>query len=265
MTGLPPDFLPTRRLLGIDFADLDAVAAAEWVAVRDPDAPFGYVVTPNADHFVRLDREPALATIYRSATLRLLDSRVVAAAAAALGLRPPAVAPGSDVTEILLRHHLQPGERITIIGLDAEAVRRLVCRLHLAPPAHHNPPMGFEHDPPTFAAAVTFVVTHPARLTVLAVGSPRQERLAAAIAATGKAKGLALCVGGSLGFLAGTERRAPALMRRIGCEWLFRLGADPRRLWRRYVIESPKVFWLLTRERLAKRDRNQKRCNPGRA
>ena len=52
------------RLLGLDFADLDVAAAAGWLARRPAAAPFGYVTTPNADHLVRLNRRPELATIY---------------------------------------------------------------------------------------------------------------------------------------------------------------------------------------------------------
>ena len=88
----------------------------------------------------------------------------------------------------------------------------LIARLGLAPPAHYDPPAGFDQDPAAFAAAVDFVRTHPARLVFLAVGSPRQERLAAAIAAAGDATGTALCIGASLDFLAGARRRAPRAM-----------------------------------------------------
>jgi exopolysaccharide biosynthesis WecB/TagA/CpsF family protein len=103
--------------------------------------------------------------------------------------------------------------------------------------------MGFEHDPQSFAAAVAFVRDHPARFVFLAVGSPRQERLAAAIAATGDATGTGLCIGASLEFLAGARRRAPRFMQRIGMEWLFRLASDPRRLLRRYLIDSPRIIF----------------------
>ena len=96
---------------------------------------------------------------------------------------------------------------------------------------------------------VALVVSHPARFIFLAVGSPRQERLAAAIAATGRATGTGLCIGASLDFLAGAERRAPAWMQRHGLEWAFRLTRDPVRLARRYLLDSPRVVPLLLRER----------------
>jgi len=239
----------TLPLLDLGFADLDAAGAAALLAARPADAPFGYVVTPNADHLVRLARDPGLAAIYRGAYLRLLDSRVVARAAAVLRLPAPRVAPGSDVTALLLARHLRAGERITIVGLRPAWLPALVAQCGLAPPAHYDPPMGFAADRAAFAEAVEFVLAHPARFVFLAVGSPQQEALASAIAATGRATGTGLCVGASLEFLAGASRRAPGWMQRAGLEWLFRLLRDPRRLARRYLVDSPAVFGLLLRAR----------------
>jgi N-acetylglucosaminyldiphosphoundecaprenol N-acetyl-beta-D-mannosaminyltransferase len=234
-----------KKLLGLTFANLDAQAAAATIAERPAEAPFGYVVTPNADHFARLVRNPSLLPLYENAAIRLLDSRVVAGVARALGSRPPRVATGSDVTAALLR----PGEKITVVGLHPALLPTLIARRGLAQPAHHNPPMGFERDPVAFQAAVDFVVAHPARFVFLAVGSPRQELLAAAIAASGRATGTGLCIGAALEFLAGAKRRAPLWMQRAGLEWLARLLADPLRLGRRYLWDCPVVLRLLWRER----------------
>lgn len=240
------------ELLGVSFADLDPVAAAARIAARPAAAPFGYVVTPNADHLVRLARTPGLLPLYQGALLRLLDSRVVAGAARALGLRTPRVVTGSDLTARLLDKHLLPGERITIVGLRAAHLPALIAACNLAPPAHYDPPMGFDRDPAQMRRAVDFVLAHPARFVFLAVGSPRQERLAAAIAATGQATGIGLCIGASLDFLAGVERRAPAFWQRAGLEWLHRLAGNPRRMARRYLLDNPPVFALLLRQRLSR-------------
>jgi N-acetylglucosaminyldiphosphoundecaprenol N-acetyl-beta-D-mannosaminyltransferase len=243
----------TRRLLGLDFACLDVAAAAAEIAARPAAAPFAYVVTPNADHLVRLADDAALRAVYRGAMLCLLDSRVVAICARLQGLAVPPVAPGSDLTAYLLTRHLHPGERITIIGLSPAWLPALAARIGLAPPAHYDPPMGFDCDPAAFAAAVDFVRAHPARLVFLAVGSPRQERLAAAIAGAGDITGTGLCIGASLEFLAGARQRAPAAMQRLGLEWLFRLAAEPRRLARRYLLDSPRIITLLWRQSQAGR------------
>jgi exopolysaccharide biosynthesis WecB/TagA/CpsF family protein len=238
------------QLLGLDFADLDVEAATELLLKRPASAPFAYVTTPNADHLVRLNRRPALLPLYRGAMLRLLDSRVVALAARLLGLPAPHVAPGSDLTASLIRR-LAPGEPVTIVGLAPRWLPRLVARCGIAAPAHYNPPFGFEHDPAALRAAVQFVLDHPARFVFLAVGSPRQEILAAAISATGQSVGVGLCIGAGLEFIAGAQPRAPVWMQRAHLEWLHRLVIDPRKA-RRYLIDSPPIFPLLLHERLAR-------------
>jgi N-acetylglucosaminyldiphosphoundecaprenol N-acetyl-beta-D-mannosaminyltransferase len=244
--------LRIRHLLGLDFVDLDVVESARKISERSESESFAYVVTPNADHLMRLSRDPSLVPLYKQAMLCLLDSRVVARAAYMLGLESPAVTTGSDLTAELLATHVRPGERVTIIGLRASHVPALVARTGIAPPAHYDPPMGFDQDPAEMQRVVRFVLDHPARFVFLAVGSPRQERLAAAIAATGNAHGTGLCIGASLEFLAGAVPRAPLFMQRWGIEWMHRMLTDPRRLAKRYLFDNPPIFRLLLRERFSR-------------
>lgn len=50
-------------------------------------------------------------------------------------------------------------------------------------------------------------------------------------------------VGAAFDFHAGLKRQAPRWMQRSGLEWLFRLLTEPRRLWRRYLINNPLFVW----------------------
>ncbi len=249
------------RLLGLDFDDLDLPGVLRLLASRPKDAPFAYVVTPNADHLVRLARDPAgLGALYAGAWLRLLDSRVVARTARLLGLATPAVVPGSDLTAALLppprggggggggAGTVAPGERVAVLGMDRAALAALAARTGLRAIAHHDPPIGFEQDPARLEAALRFVEESGARLSFLAVGSPRQELVARRLAERGRARGTALCIGASLLFVAGTERRAPGPVQRAGLEWAWRLAQDPRRLARRYLRDDPAILRLLWRE-----------------
>jgi exopolysaccharide biosynthesis WecB/TagA/CpsF family protein len=230
--------------LGLSFLDAEAANVAERLAQRPPDTPFAYLVTPNADHFVRLARRPGLYPLYEHAEWRCLDSMAVAHGAGWLGLRAPRVATGCDILAAILDRHLRPGDRLTIIGLDPAGVAVLRLLLPWVEVAHHLPPQRLGQDPQAFARAVRFAVAHPARFTLLAVGSPVQEQLAAAIQAAG-ATGIGLCVGAALDVWTGLAPRAPAWLRRLGLEWLFRLWREPRRLARRYLIDDWAVLRLL--------------------
>jgi N-acetylglucosaminyldiphosphoundecaprenol N-acetyl-beta-D-mannosaminyltransferase len=238
-----------ETFLGLHFADLDAEAAASQIASRPESAAFGYLVTPNADHLIRLLRFPELRPAYEGAALRCLDSVVVARVARLLRLRPPCVATGADIVEALLTRHLRDGDRLTVIGLAATALPALAARLSGARIAHHAPPAGFARDPDAFDLALRFALEHPARFTLIALGSPAQERLAAAIAGNGGATGYGLCIGAALDFFTGVQPRAPRLLRRLGLEWLHRLYREPRRLARRYLLEDPAILGILLAER----------------
>jgi N-acetylglucosaminyldiphosphoundecaprenol N-acetyl-beta-D-mannosaminyltransferase len=54
-------------------------------------------------------------------------------------------------------------------------------------------------------------------------------------------------VGGSFDVYAGRVKRAPAWMRRVGLEWLFRVSQEPGRMWRRYAGDAPRFAWLVLR------------------
>lgn len=81
-------------------------------------------------------------------------------------------------------------------------------------------------------------------LIVLGMGMPKQEALAAALAATERPC-LIVCGGAILDFLGGKVSRAPAWLRRFGGEWVYRLCKEPRRLFTRYVLGNP-LFLLRT-------------------
>lgn len=250
-----------RPFLGLAFDPLDTDAAADRLArVRAGDR-FGYVVTPNVDHLVRLDRADRstgegahLWAAYEGAALVLCDSRILARLARWCGVELP-LAPGSDLTVRLLDEVARAGDRIAVVGGDAAllaALARLYPRLDLV---QHEPPMGLRHDAAAMARAAGFVRDSRARFHLLAVGSPQQELLAAAIAAQGDATGCALCIGASLDFIVGRQRRAPLLVQRLGLEWSHRLLSQPGRLWRRYLVEGPRIFRMARAWRAEQRGR----------
>lgn len=207
---------------------------------------FGYVVTPNVDHLIRYHDDPDFRALYADAAYVLLDSRFLAHIFRLTGGLRVRVCTGSELTALLFRLVIRPEDDIVLIGASAEQARILREKYSLAKLHHYNPPMGFIHDPQEVDACVRFVEAHsPFRFCFIAVGAPRQEILANALKRRGKARGLGLCVGASINFITGAERRAPLWLQQLGLEWLFRLLNDPRRLATRYLIRGPRAFLLL--------------------
>ena len=54
-----------------------------------------------------------------------------------------------------------------------------------------------------------------------------------------------ISVGAAFDFHAGIKKQAPHWMQRMGLEWLHRLASEPRRLWKRYLINNPWFVWLV--------------------
>lgn len=243
--------LPRASFAGVDFTPIDMTATQAWLSARSADTPFDYVVTPNVDHIVKLDRAAADAEIrqaYDAAALRLCDSRIVARLARLRGVILPVV-PGSDLTVALFEQIARPGDKLCLIGGEPDMVAALRALRPDLTLVQHVPPMGMLARPEAMTAAATFVRDARARFTLLAVAMPQQEILARRIRQAGGAVGTGLCIGASLDFLTGRKARAPLWMRHAGLEWLHRLASEPRRLWRRYLVEGPRIFLMTARWR----------------
>jgi exopolysaccharide biosynthesis WecB/TagA/CpsF family protein len=207
---------------------------------------FGYVVTPNVDHLIRYHDDPEFRALYADASYVLLDSRFLSHIFRLSKRLRVRVCAGSDLTEQLFARVIAPDDNIVLIGCSSEHVGLLTDQFGLKGLHHYNPPMGFIRDPQQVEACLRFVEAHsPFRFCFLAVGAPQQEVLAQALKARGVARGLALCIGASVNFLTGIERRAPRWMQQMGMEWAFRLLQDPGRLAKRYLLRGPRVFSLL--------------------
>lgn len=242
-----------RPFLGLEFAELDLADAAAALR-RAAAGPWRYVVTPNAAHLARLRKgDPGLVAIYGNAGFCFLDSRVIALAARLVGLRPPPVVAGSDLVAHLFEHEIGPDTPICVVGGDVAAIDALRARFGLRAVRHMNPSHGFWRDAREMAATVAFVVASQAEYTFLVLGSPQQEMVAARVAEAGGARGVGICAGAAIDFLTGAQRRAPRIMQRLALEWAYRFLLEPRRLARRYLVESPGGVLLVFRAGLLDR------------
>ena len=232
----------TINFLGLPFAGLDHdMALAKIRQMRRGDR-FFYVITPNVDHMVQLENEKSanLTDSYANADLLICDSRILAFLARRSGLDLKGV-PGSDLTRDLLRIG-DEGWKFAVIGGNAALHQRLEKIYPSFQWQFHQPPMGVRQNPDARQEIAEFCEAANADLIFFAIGAPQSEITCREIALRGKATGVALCIGASLEFLTGAKSRAPRWMQRFGLEWLHRLGSEPGRLWRRYLVEGPKIL-----------------------
>lgn len=237
------------EFLGLRFDPSDTAHMRAILRARTKDDRCAYIVTPNVDHVVRLADLPGDASewaAYRGAGWCLCDSRILSFLARLRGVRLPVVT-GSDLTADLLGRIATAGDRICVIGGRDGDIAKLESLYPGLDLVQNIPPMGLHHDAAARAQAADFVLASQARFTLLAVGSPQQELIAADVARRSDARGTLLCIGASLDFLVGREPRAPRWMRFVGLEWLHRLCVSPRRMWRRYLLSGPKILPIMYR------------------
>ena len=213
----------------------------------------GFVVTPNVDHVVIAERREDFREAYAAASLSLADGQPIVWSSRLLGAPLPAKVSGSDLVLPLMVRAARLGWRVFLLGaapgvaeIAAERLRRargVEVVGTAAPFVKVNPG---EPDPEGDAAVEAIRAARP-DLVLVAFGAPKQElwmhRRCGALAPA-----VLLGIGAGLDFLAGRVRRAPALVSTLGLEWMWRLAREPRRLWRRYLVDDPRFLLVLWRE-----------------
>lgn len=234
----------------LDIDDYDLGEAVAIVAAFGSDQ-FGYVVTPNVDHLIRYHDDPHFRELYGHASFVLLDSRFLARFLGLVTGRRHRVSAGSDLTAAVMSEVAAPGDRIVVVGGSPAQAEEIRTRFGFADLIHIAPPMNLVQDASAVESCLREIESaSPFRFCFLALGSPQQEVIAHRLKERQIARGLALCVGASINFITGIEKRAPRWMQSLGLEWLFRLLQNPRRLGRRYLVRGPRIFLLLPRIKL---------------
>ena len=178
---------------------------------------------------------------YQGADLTICDSRIIELLAGIVDKRIKAY-PGSDIVRDFLSSQPSRPYLVGVVGPTAEQVDLLAERFPAWRFLHYPTPM-MAIDSPAFDRAVDEALVGEWDFLMICIGFPKQEAFAAALRQRGRKYGTAMCVGASVDFLVGTQKRAPVAMQRARLEWLHRLLSNPRRLWRRYLYEGPRIFW----------------------
>jgi len=216
----------------------------------------GFVFTPNVDHFVLADDDLAFRNAYAKATLSLTDGMPVVWASRFLETRIPERVSGSDLILPLMEKAAESGWRVYLLGaapgVADKAAEVLQKRFPLNIVGTASP-----HLKPGQTAAESEPILRQVReakpdLLLVAFGSPKQEIWIAEVAEH-LSPTVALGIGAGLDFISGRVPRAPRWMARVGLEWLYRLSREPRRLWRRYLVNDPRFLGIVLRTRRERR------------
>jgi N-acetylglucosaminyldiphosphoundecaprenol N-acetyl-beta-D-mannosaminyltransferase len=241
------------RLGHIDVDDLTFSSALDAIEVLVERRSGGGVFTPNVDHVVIAERDAEFRAAYAAADLSLADGMPIVWSSRLLGVPLPEKVSGSDLVLPLMSRAAARQWKVFLLGAGPGVADAAAERLRLelgvlvvgtaAPMVRVGPG---EPDPEGDAATEIIRAAHP-DLVLVAFGAPKQEiwmhRHREALAPA-----VLVGVGASLDFITGRVRRAPHWISSAGLEWLWRLAREPRRLWRRYLLEDPRFLAVLWRE-----------------
>ncbi len=213
-----------------------------------------YVVTPNAQHVLSLQRDAGFRDIYDKAFLAVPDGVSLLWSAKFLQTPLNGRVNGTDLFEELSAVAEKKGLKIFLLGGRpgaAEAAKRVLLSRHpdLKIVGTHCPPYGFESQPEELALINSKIKAAAPDILFVGLGAPKQEKW---IYENYQELGVpvSLGIGVSFELVADMVQRAPLWMQKWGLEWLFRLIVEPKRLWKRYVMGNPQFMWLVIKQRL---------------
>jgi N-acetylglucosaminyldiphosphoundecaprenol N-acetyl-beta-D-mannosaminyltransferase len=220
------------RVLGAPVDDLPGIDAALAVIddhISSSETPM-YVLAVNPEKVYVLREDAFMARFFESAGLLLADGVGVVMAARALVDRTIGRVTGADLMQALCAHAAERRYRLFLYGATEEVNRLAVEELERRHPGIRIVGRANGYVPaPETENLVARIRASSADILFVALGSPRQEQW---IHANLDRLGVKVCqgVGGTFDVIAGKVRRAPALVRSCGAEWLYRLLSQPTRL-----------------------------------
>lgn len=219
----------------------------------------GLLVTPNIDHLIKLQKDKAFYDCYQQASYVVCDSRIIYLLSKLLfpknSLR--AQITGSDFFPRFCAYHSQKqGQQgIFLLGGTDTSVQQAAENIN-----HKNqypivvgaysPPFGFERSELETNQIIDRINHSEATVLAVGVGAPKQELWICTHRHRFTHVKIFMAIGATIEFESGNLTRAPKWMTKVGLEWLYRLGQEPGRLAKRYLVEDMPFLWLLIKQRL---------------
>ena len=235
-------------ILDVSIACLDRASALHEIERLHGLDPPARVYYANAHTLNLASRDASYKQVLQRADLVLNDGAGVALAARLQGRRFVENLNGSDFNPLIVELAARRGWPVYFLGADqgvaATAAHRLKARYPSLQVAgtHH----GYVSNIPEVVGEIRATRTD---LLMVAMGNPLQERfLDRHLGATGARLGVG--VGAFFDFTAGKVSRSPSWMNKAGIEWVYRLGQEPKRMWKRYVVGNPAFIARAVKDRI---------------
>jgi N-acetylglucosaminyldiphosphoundecaprenol N-acetyl-beta-D-mannosaminyltransferase len=197
------------------------------------------IATINADFVAKALHDPELHYLLQESDMATADGMPLVWGARALGVPLEDRVTGADMVPALAERAAQKGYSLYLLGAAPGVAARAGEIMQERNPGLKiagvcSPPYGsiLDMDP----AILEDIKAAKPDVLLVALGNPKQEKW---IGMYGRELGVPVMIGigGTLDFIAGETKRAPEWMQQSGLEWVYRLVQEPKRLWKRYVVD----------------------------
>lgn len=252
---------PPRERVAILGAQIDRITPAAALAriqgwIEGPPAPTRQVIVTGFHGLWVGYRDPSFQALLNAADLFVPDGIAPIWLAHLRGEPLGPRLPGAELLRGFLQLADAQGYSSYFYGDSDATLTALAARLQAEYPGHRiagvwSPPYRPLSAAET-AADIARINASGADVLWVGLGLPKQERFIRAHRDALRVP-VAIGIGAAFGFLSGQVTRVPAVLGDVGLEWLWRLAMEPRKLWRRDLIDGPRFLYHGVRESLAYR------------
>ena len=228
---------------------IDNISMKECISKLDNlinDGKYHYVVTPNVDHIVKLQNDDYFLEVYKKADIVVADGMPIIWYSKLIKRPIIEKISGSDLFPKVCELCSNKGYTIFLLGAAdgiAEIAKKKLENKYkgLRIIGTYSPKYGFEDDINEIKNIINIINKNKPDILAVGLGAPKQEKFIYKYREELKVP-VSLAIGATIDFEAGNIKRAPRWMQQIGMEWFYRLIKEPKRMYKRYIIEDRKLF-----------------------
>ncbi|MEO1684743.1 MAG: WecB/TagA/CpsF family glycosyltransferase [Cyanobacteria bacterium J06631_12] len=250
---------PTQNVIGFSVCSLSLEEHLDQI-LQWADARVSKVVcVANVHMLMEGHWHPDFSKILKQADMLTPDGMPLAWMVSWLQFKPQERVAGMDIFLGLCRRAKRQSVRLFLVGSTPEVrnniqrkIKREFSGVEIAGIADFPfRPMTWQED----EALVKEINNSGANIVLVSLGCPKQERWMSAH--KNRIHAVMIGLGGAFPVFAGKAKRAPAIIRKSGLEWLYRLKQEPKRLWQRYASTIPPFLFLAFRQAISRGSKNR--------
>lgn len=244
------------RLFNIDFDNINYTEFSKVLEEKIRSRKPSYIVTCNVDHIMKVQKDSSFKKVYDQADVVVADGVPVIWASKLLKKPLIEKISGSDIL-IRLGNFLEEKQyKLFFLGAAEGVVEEAVINIKKKFPniqivGTYSPSYGFERKQQENDHILNLIKLSQPDILLVGVGTPKQEKWIQNNYQKYNVP-ISIGVGATFDFLAGNVKRAPVFMQKTGLEWFWRLIQEPRRLWKRYLIDDSQFILLILKEIMSK-------------